>query len=167
MAAEKVPGSPAGPPADRSALATIAYEMLTGVIPFDGEGLMEVLYAQVHRDPLPPSARNSALSSQVDAVVMRGLAKDPAARWESATAFVDALEAALAGKLGPALAKTVVMAPPIASTLPLAAPIAAGAAVAVAPPPARAEAVNPGATAPMAYPAPAQPVPKKNYLRRP
>src|SRR5260370_19001836 len=140
--------------------------MLTGVIPFDGEGLMEVLYAQVHRDPLPPSARNSALNPQVDAVIMRGLAKDPAARWESSTAFVDALEAALAGKLEPALARTVVMAPPIASTMPLAAPIAAGAAVAVAPPVARAQAVNPGVTVAMAYPAPAQPVAKKRSHKR-
>ena len=122
MAPEQVTGSHAGPPADRYSLATIAYEMLTGVIPFDGEGLMEVLYAQVHRDPLPPSARNPALNSQVDAVIMRGLAKDPAARWETATVFVDALEAALAGKLEPALAKAVVMAAPIASTVPLAAP---------------------------------------------
>src|SRR5438132_1035776 len=102
MAPEQVTGSHAGPPADRYSLATIAYEMLTGVIPFDGEGLMEVLYAQVHRDPLPPSARNSALHPQVDAVIMRGLAKDPAARWESSTEFVDALEAALAGRFEPA-----------------------------------------------------------------
>jgi serine/threonine-protein kinase len=168
MAPEQVTGSHAGPPADRYSLATIAYEMLTGVIPFDGEGLMEVLYAQVHRDPLPPSARNSALNSQVDAVIMRGLAKDPAARWETATAFVDALEAALAGKLEPALATTVVKAPPIASTLPLAAPVAAGATVAVAPPAARAEAASRSATVAMAYPAPtAEPVAeKKSHKRR-
>src|SRR5258706_5189819 len=154
MAPEQVTGSHAGPPADRYSLATIAYEMLTGVIPFDGEGLMEVLYAQVHRDPLPPSARNSALNPQVDAVIMPGLAKDPAARWETATAFVDALEAALAGKLDPGLAKTVVMGPPIASTWPLAAPVAAGVAVAVAPPVARADAASRSATVAMAYPAP-------------
>jgi hypothetical protein len=162
-----VTGSHAGPPADRYSLATIAYEMLTGVIPFDGEGLMEVLYAQVHRDPLPPSARNSALNQQVDAVIMRGLAKDPAARWETSTAFVDALEAALDGKLEPALAKTVVMAPPIASTLPLAAPTAAGAAVAVAPPAARDDASSRSATVAMAYPAPtAEPVAKKKSRKR-
>src|SRR5260370_38699356 len=124
--------------------------MLTGVIPFDGEGLMEVLYAQVHRDPLPPSARNSALNPQVDAVIMRGLAKDPAARWDTATAFVDALESALAGKLEPGLAKTVVMAPPVASTLPLGAPIAAGTALAVAPPRARAGARSRRVPAPLA-----------------
>src|SRR5260370_22680230 len=140
--------------------------MLTGVIPFDGEGLMEVLYAQVHRDPLPPSARNSALNPQVDAVIMRGLAKDPAARWDTATAFVDALESALAGKLEPGLAKTVVMAPPVASTLPLGAPIAAGTALAVGPPPAPARAASPSATLPTGYSAnPPAPRPKNKSNR--
>src|SRR5215471_18887280 len=85
MAPEQVTGSGVGPPADRYSLATIAYEMLTGVIPFDGEALMELLYAQVHREPAAPSRRNAALSTRVDAAIMRGLAKDPAARWESAT----------------------------------------------------------------------------------
>ena len=96
MAPEQVMGHQVGPAADRYSLATIAYEMLTGVIPFDGEGLMELLYAQVHREPTPPSARNAALGPEVDAVIMRGLAKDPAARWDSCTQFVDALAAALA-----------------------------------------------------------------------
>ncbi len=157
MSPEQVTGSKVGPPADRYSLATIAYEMLTGSIPFDGEGLMEVLYAQVHRDPPLPSARNSSLSPQVDAVVMRGLAKDPAARWESCTAFVDALAAALVAKAEPGVARTVMMAPAVASTIPLASP-AAGAPVAIAP---RVDAVNPSATVAVPYPAPAQPVAKK------
>jgi serine/threonine protein kinase len=111
MAPEQVTGSKVGPAADRYALATIAYEMLTGVIPFDGEGLMELLYAHVHREPAPPSARNHSLGPRVDAVIMRGLAKDPAARWETCTAMVDALGAALTRKPEPAVARTVVMAP--------------------------------------------------------
>src|SRR5438445_1607187 len=156
MAPEQVTGSHAGRPADRYSLATIAYEMLTGVIPFDGEGLMEVLYAQVHRDPLPPSARNSALNPQVDAVIMRGLAKDPAARWESSTEFVDALEAALDGRFEPAMARTVVMAPPVASTMPLTAPVAA--------PPA--SPIAAAATVAVPYPAPAQPVAKRKSSKR-
>ena len=159
MSPEQVTGSKVGPPADRYSLATIAYEMLTGSIPFDGEGLMEVLYAQVHRDPPLPSARNTSLNPQVDAVVMRGLAKDPAARWESCTAFVDALAAALAGKTDPAVARTLLMTPAVASTVPLAAPVA-GAAAAM-PGPARADAVNPSATVAVPYPAAAQPVAKK------
>jgi len=125
MAPEQVTGSRVGPAADRYALATIAYEMLTGVIPFDGEGLMELLYAHVHREPSPPSARNHSLGPRVDAVIMRGLAKDPAARWDSCTAMVDALSAALTRRPEPAVARTVVMAPP--SAPPRMAPAAAAA----------------------------------------
>src|SRR3982075_3926595 len=44
MSPEQVAGSQVGPAADRYSLATIAYEMLTGVIPFDGEGLLELVY---------------------------------------------------------------------------------------------------------------------------
>src|SRR5438128_4168014 len=120
MAPEQVTGSHAGPPADRYSLATIAYEMLTGVIPFDGEGLMEVLYAQVHRDPLPPSARNPSLGRRVDEVIMRGLAKDPAARWESCSAFVDALGTALGAFPGLRPVQPGLAAQAIASTVPLA-----------------------------------------------
>jgi Protein kinase domain len=162
MSPEQVTGGQVGPPADRYSLATIAYEMLTGSIPFDGEGLMEVLYAQVHREPPLPSTRNSSLSPQVDAVVMRGLAKDPAARWESCTAFVDALAAALAAKTEPAVARTLVMTPAVASTMPVAIP-AAGAAAAI---PLRADEVNPSATVAMPFPAPAQPVAKKKSRKR-
>src|SRR6266576_4818667 len=74
MAPEQVTGHDVGPAADRYSLATIAYEMLTGVIPFHGEGLMEVLYAQVHREAPAPSSQNSALNPGVDGVILRGLA---------------------------------------------------------------------------------------------
>ncbi|HKC20606.1 MAG TPA: serine/threonine-protein kinase, partial [Candidatus Dormibacteraeota bacterium] len=129
MAPEQVMGASVGPPADRYSLATIAYEMLTGVIPFDGEGLMELLYAQVHREPMVPSWRNPKLGSGVDAVVMRGLAKEQGARWESCTAFVDALATALAPEPASAIGATIVMAPRVASTVPIAA-MAGAAAVA-------------------------------------
>src|SRR5258708_16848462 len=121
MAPEQVTVSKVGRGGDRYGMASIAYEMLTGVIPCDGEGLMELLYAHVHREPSPPSARNHALGPRVDAVIMRGLAKDPAARWESCTAMVDALAAALTRRPEPAVARTVVIAPPAP---PRAAPVA-------------------------------------------
>src|SRR2546430_12490850 len=108
MAPEQVTGHQVGPAADRYSLATIAYEMLTGVIPFDGEALMELLYAQVHREPPAPSSRQASLSPAVDAVILRGLAKDPAARWNSCTEFVDALAAALNGTAMPAVDRAVV-----------------------------------------------------------
>src|SRR5712671_6079833 len=65
MAPEQVTGHEVGPAADRYSLATIAYEMLTGVIPFDGDGVLELLYAHVHREPPAPSTRNAALTPAV------------------------------------------------------------------------------------------------------
>ena len=170
MAPEQVTGGKVSPASDRYSLATIAYEMLTGVIPFDGEALMELLYAQVHREPVPPSSRYPDLGVAVDAVIMRGLAKDPAVRWESCTAFVDALAAALAMPL--AAQKTVVKGPTFASTVPIAtparrAPVAAARTEVMPMPAAVAAAAVVAPTAQM--PAPGQPLvqPKKrHWLRR-
>jgi serine/threonine-protein kinase len=148
MAPEQVTGSKVGPAADRYALASIAYEMLTGEIPFAGEGLMELLYAQVHREPAPPSTRNSALGPRVDAVIMRGLAKDPAARWESCAALVDALAAAMTNRPEPAVARTMAMSPGVASTMSLAAAAPAMAAATYV------DTESSGETAAVAYPSP-------------
>ncbi|HEV3094385.1 MAG TPA: protein kinase, partial [Solirubrobacteraceae bacterium] len=129
MAPEQVAGHQVGPAADRYSLATIAYEMLTGVIPFDGYALMEMLYAHVHNEPPAPSSRLPNLSPDVDAVLLRGLAKDPSARWPTATSFVEALDAALAERavprtirapvVAPRTEEPVVMAPALASTVPM------------------------------------------------
>ena len=160
MAPEQVTGTKVGPAADRYSLATIAYEMLTGVIPFDGEGLMEILYAQVHREPPPPSTRNSSLGPRVDAVLMRGLAKDPSARWESCSAMVDALSAALAHKPEP-VARTMVMTPG-SSTTPFAMPAAASARA----PASYVDSEDSSAQGAVAYPSPPPPAVKKSHRGR-
>ena len=148
MAPEQVTGSKVGPAADRYALASIAYEMLTGEIPFAGEGLMELLYAHVHREPAPPSTRNSALGPRVDAVIMRGLLKDPAARWESCTAMVDALAAAMTNRPEPAVVRTMAVSSSVASTMPLAAAAPATSAATYV------DTESSGETAAVAYPSP-------------
>jgi hypothetical protein len=113
MAPEQVTGHEVGPAADRYSLATIAYEMLTGSIPFAGQGVLELLYAHVHLDPELPSSLNRDLNQSVDAVVMRGLAKDPKSRWGSCEAFVTALASALGAKTPQAIERTVSAPPPM------------------------------------------------------
>ena len=157
MAPEQVTGTKVGPAADRYSLATIGYEMLTGVIPFDGEALMELLYAQVHREPPVPSWRDPSLGPRVDAVIMRGLSKDPAARWESCADFVDALAAALEPQPGAARGASMVMAPQVASTVPMG-PVAVAARVAAEPE---------LATLATAYPSPPAVAPPKPRRRVP
>ena len=114
MAPEQVTGHEVGPAADRYSLATIAYEMLTGSIPFEGQGVIELLYAHVHLDPKRPSAINPELNENVDAVIMRGLAKEPGSRWATCEAFVNALSAALGAKARATIEQTAAMASPAA-----------------------------------------------------
>jgi serine/threonine protein kinase len=112
MAPEQVTGQQVGPAADRYSLATIAYEMLTGSIPFEGLGVLELLYAHVHQDPALPSSLNSELNQSVDAVIMRGLAKEPRSRWATCEAFVNALATAMGAKATASVERTIAMAPP-------------------------------------------------------
>jgi len=161
MAPEQVTGSDVGPAADRYSLATIAYEMFAGAIPFDGQGLMELLYAHVHRDPAPPSAHNPLLSPQVDEVILRGLARDPNLRWESCAAFVDALAVALNEKPAPAAVKTRVKAAAQAPTVALAKPVAAAALAE----PALEDAESPSSTVVIPHPAPAGPAAHRDRRR--
>ncbi len=121
MAPEQVTGSAVGPAADRYALATVAYELLTGAVPFESEGVLELLYAHVHREPPPATERKPELGPEVDAVLLRGLAKDPAARWESCADLVDSLAAALRGEASAVRKATqpVPAAAAVAATMPL------------------------------------------------
>jgi hypothetical protein len=155
MSPEQVSGSQVGPAADRYSLATIAYEMLTGIIPFDGVGVLEILYAQVHREPPPPSTRIRRLSSQVDSVIMRGLAKKPEDRWDTCTTFVEALAVALDRRSAPPPARTVVMMsrPAPAAAMPVEATMMAESA--------HVDDVDTGETVAVAYPSPPPPMVQK------
>src|SRR6266705_976869 len=143
MAPEQVAGKHVGPAADRYAFAVMAYEMLTGEFPFQEEGVLEDLYAHVHKAPPAPSTRNEKVGPRADAVILRGLAKDPNARWESCESFVAALAVALEAPAAGA-DKTVVMPPPA----PLSSPVAvATARFAKAPALARTAVIDDGAAA--------------------
>ncbi|MGI8610070.1 MAG: hypothetical protein ACR2MY_12760 [Candidatus Dormibacteria bacterium] len=69
----------------------MAYEMLTGRVPYQAATPAAVLIAQV-KEPLPlPRTVNPALSQEIEAVLVRGLAKDPESRYGSAAQMVTAL----------------------------------------------------------------------------
>ena len=93
MAPEQWEGHPV-PATDQYALAVMLYELLTGRPPFLGTP-MQMMYAHVNTQPQSPITLNPHLSSAIDTVVLRGLAKKPEERFPSIIAFAFAFRQAL------------------------------------------------------------------------
>jgi eukaryotic-like serine/threonine-protein kinase len=80
---------------DLYSIGVLLYEALTGRVPFEGESAVAVAMKQVSEVPQRPSTINPRVSPALDAAVMRALEKDPGQRFQSADAFIAALDAAM------------------------------------------------------------------------
>lgn len=80
---------------DLYSIGVILYEALTGRVPFEADSAVAIAMKQVSHTPQRPSSINPRISPALDAVVMRALEKDPGRRFQSAAAFIAALDAAL------------------------------------------------------------------------
>lgn len=76
---------------DIYSLAVVVYEMVTGVLPFEGRGQSELLLKPLTSAPVPPSQRVADLPPDFEALLLRCLARDPAERPRDAFAMHDAL----------------------------------------------------------------------------
>ncbi len=80
---------------DLYSIGVILYEALAGRVPFEADSAVAIAMKQVSQAPQRPSSINPQVSPALDAVVMRALEKDPGQRFQSAEAFIAALDAAL------------------------------------------------------------------------
>ena len=93
MSPEQCAGKDSGPASDQYSLGVVAFEALTGHVPYEAETPAAVMLEQM-QSPLPmPRAVNPALSENVERALMRSLAKEPGDRFATCGDFVGALAA--------------------------------------------------------------------------
>jgi len=84
LSPEQARGAPVDPRSDLYSLGIVLYEMLTGKVPFTGDTPVEIAMKHLSQVPDPPSKLRSGVPHDLDAVVMRALAKEPDQRYGSA-----------------------------------------------------------------------------------
>jgi len=99
VAPEQVRGEPASPASDRYALGCVLYELLAGTPPFVADAVEGVLRQHLEAEPVPVQVHRPDVSPGLGDLVMRLLAKDPAARPASTAEVLRLLESpAVAGE---------------------------------------------------------------------
>jgi beta-lactam-binding protein with PASTA domain/predicted Ser/Thr protein kinase len=92
LSPEQAQGQAVSVASDLYSVGVILYELLTGVVPFEGETAVAIAFKQVSAEPRPPSALNPSLPLALDGVVLCALAKDPAQRYADAEQFIAVLQ---------------------------------------------------------------------------
>jgi predicted Ser/Thr protein kinase len=96
LAPEQASGKPVSPATDVYSLGVVLWELLAGDVPFVGDNFVAVALRHVNEPPPYLRERRPDVTPRLDAAVQRALAKDPARRFPSMTAFAKELRACLA-----------------------------------------------------------------------
>ena len=91
MSPEQGQGLPLDHRTDLYSLGVILYEMATGRLPYEAETPMGVIVKHISEPLPPPRQANPAIPEEVEAVIVKTLAKDPADRYDSAGEMARAL----------------------------------------------------------------------------
>jgi eukaryotic-like serine/threonine-protein kinase len=105
LSPEQGRGEAADVRSDLYSTGCLLYELLVGEPPFVGDSMVSIIFQHISEPPTRPSAANPDISADIDAIVMKALAKDPADRYQSAAEMKADVDNVLSGR------------PPAATTL--------------------------------------------------
>src|SRR5260221_589397 len=91
MSPEQVKGRAVDGRSDIFSLGVMLYEMVTSEKPFPGQNITTVIYKIVNEDPVPPRQIDPSIHAGLSAVVMKALAKEPDARYQSCREMLEDL----------------------------------------------------------------------------
>ncbi|HEU4909979.1 MAG TPA: Stk1 family PASTA domain-containing Ser/Thr kinase, partial [Propionibacteriaceae bacterium] len=98
LSPEQARGETVDARSDLYSTGCLVYELLVGRPPFVGDSPVSVAYQHVRENPVPPSQLDPEISPEIDAVVLKSLAKDPSERYQSAREMKDDISRLLAGQ---------------------------------------------------------------------
>jgi serine/threonine-protein kinase len=92
IAPEHISGEPHDARSDMYAVGVTLYEMITGRLPIEGTTHVQVIAGHLQHAPAPPDQIQPQIPASLSETVMRALAKNPRERWQTAEAFLAALD---------------------------------------------------------------------------
>ena len=91
MSPEQLSGEGVDARSDLFSLGVILYTMITGYRPFQGNSATTVCFKVVNRDPLPVTSFDAELPAELDAIILRAMAKNPAERFQTGAEMAEAI----------------------------------------------------------------------------